>query len=527
MAYATIEDITVRRNAENALLASERRFKELIRNSSDSITILDKDGLQIFVSDVVERMLGYKPAELTGIKVIDAMIHPDDQMLVQETFLKVLNEGEGRVQYRHRHKNGSWVYLEGWGTNQLDNPDIRGVVVNVRDISFQKEAEEERSRLNDKLNQMQRLESLGLLAGGIAHDFNNLLGGMFGYVEMAKLNLDGNNPDAAREDLVKAFAVLDRTRALTGQLLTFAKGGAPNCKTVSVAPLIRNSAQFALSGSNVTVRFEIDGDLWPCDCDENQIGQVIDNIVINAQQAMPLGGDIIVSARNIRIGTDTAGARGKPGNFIRISIQDHGIGIPEEFIAKIFDPFFTTKAIGHGLGLATVYSIVKRHGGWIDVESQLGRGSVFHVHLPASQAAASHEAGVAEEHHRGSGTVLVMDDEAFMRDTVGSMLRSMGYDVREAADGEEAVALFREAFGKKSGFVATILDLTIPNGMGGKDAVRAIRQIDEHACVIVASGYADDPVMENPAQWGFTAKLAKPFTRNEIAGLLRRLAAGG
>jgi two-component system, cell cycle sensor histidine kinase and response regulator CckA len=521
-AYATIEDITISKNAESALLASERRFRELIKNSSDSITILDKDGLQIYVSAVVERMLGYAPAELMNIPVIDQMIHPEDRALVQETFLKILHEGEGRVQYRQRHKNGSWVYLEGWGTNQLANPDIRGVVVNVRDISFQKEAEEERAKLNDKLNQMQRLESIGLLAGGIAHDFNNLLGGMFGYVDMARLSLDENNPDEARENLENAFAVFDRTKALTRQLLTFAKGGAPVCKTISIVPLIRSSAQFALSGSNVTARFDIDENLWRCDCDENQIGQVIDNIVINAQQAMPVGGNITVSAKNVFIEKDGAGISSIPGNFIRISIQDNGIGISGEFIAKIFDPFFTTKAIGHGLGLATVYSIIKRHGGWIDVESQQGKGSTFHIFLPASQVDVPYEPGRTEEQHRGIGTVLVMDDEPFIRDTVRHMLKGMGYEVCEARDGAEAIALFRHAFEKKHGFVVTILDLTIPNGMGGKDAVKAIRQIDEKACVVVSSGYAEDPVMENPAKYGFTAKIAKPFTRNELSELLRR-----
>lgn len=513
-------DVTEKKKMEEALFASERRFKELVRNASDSVTVLNKDRIQIYVSDVVEKMVGFKPIELTNIPVIETMIHPEDKQRVEETFLKILHEGQGIVAYRHKHKNGSWVHLEAWGTNQLENPDIRGVVVNVRDITERKLAEEEREKLNQQINQMQKLESLGLLAGGIAHDFNNLLGGMFGFVELAKLHLDDNKPHEARDELIEALGVFERTKALTRQLLTFAKGGAPIRFPRDLTPLIKTSAQFALSGSTVSSTCSIAQDLWACDCDENQIGQVIDNIIINAQQAMPLGGTILISAENMSIDEKRVATGLQAGNFVKISIKDKGIGIAKDLLPKIFDPFFTTKAMGHGLGLATVYSIVKRHGGWIEVESEPGTGTTFLIFLPASQAKIFTEQNTKANEYKSIGRILIMDDESFMRDTESAMLKSIGFEVAQAKDGQEALALFSWAHANGKPFIVSILDLTIPNGMGGEEAVKEILKIDKTAIVIVSSGYADDPVMMSPADYGFTAKIEKPFRRAELIKML-------
>lgn len=387
----------------------------------------------------------------------------------------------------------------------------------MQDITEHKKAQE-------ILQRNQKLESLGVLAGGIAHDFNNLLGGMFAYVDMAKISLTDNKPQQAYMELTKAFSVYDRTKALTQQLLTFAKGGAPLRTATSLGPIIKNCVQFSLSGSNIIGQCRIDDDLLPCLCDENQIGQVIDNIIINAKQAMPLGGMLLVTAKNVsKKPTEpkrTAVEQRQPGNFIQISIQDQGIGIAKEYISKIFDPFFTTKILGHGLGLATVYSIVNRHGGWIDVESVVGKGTTFHVYLPVSPDMTEPVRQSSSGMHTGSGAALVVDDEESLRETVAAMLKAMGYAVVVAQDGTEALHLFTEAHRSSTPFKLIILDLTIPGGMGGYETIQAIRPIDRDVAVIVASGYADDPVMADPIRYGFTAKIVKPFKRGELSDLL-------
>jgi CheY-like chemotaxis protein len=257
--------------------------------------------------------------------------------------------------------------------------------------------------------------------------------------------------------------------------------------------------------------------LWPCDCDENQIGQVIDNIIINGKQAMPTGGTISISAVNV------ANGPGHPGNYIRISIKDQGIGMPKDILPKIFDPFFTTKTQGHGLGLATVYSIIQRHDGWVDVESNPGNGSIFHISLPAlqkTQLPISHFRAVT---HAGSGSILVMDDEEFMLEIVGSMLKEMGYSVYSAKDGREAIGLFTDAERSGNSFIVTILDLTIPGGMGGKETAKAMRTLNPHSIIVASSGYSEDPVISNPKDHGFTGSIIKPFRKKELTELLVRI----
>ncbi len=511
-------DITEKKKAEEALQASERRFKELIKNSTDSITILDKNGQQIHVSEVVEKMLGYNTIELLNIPVVEQMIHPEDQAHVQEAFSKIIREGQGGAQYRHRHKNGTWVHLEAWGTNQLENPDIRGVVVNVRDITDRKRAEAENEQLMQRLNQIQKLESLGVLAGGIAHDFNNLLGGIFGYIDLAHAETTEKKICGY---LSKSLNALDRARALTQQLLTFAKGGTPIRQVDHFFPFLHDTIQFALSGSSVSCVFNIQENLWPANFDKNQVGQVFQNIVINAQQAMPNGGIIEITARNITLnGKETTVL--PAGNYVKISVKDCGIGIPEEFLPRIFDPFYTTKPKGHGLGLATCYSIVKRHGGGIDVESESGKGSIFHVYLPALIAAVPVKDRQPNDIHTGSGIFVVMDDEELIRETIQKMLESFGYTVVLKENGKDAVDFFTAETKANRAISGMIFDLTIPGAMGGKEAVREVRKIDVKIPVFVASGYADDPVMAHPEKFGFSMSICKPFRTAELAKMLNR-----
>jgi CheY-like chemotaxis protein len=291
---------------------------------------------------------------------------------------------------------------------------------------------------------------------------------------------------------------------------------------MSLGPFVKKSVQFALSGANVVSHFDIAEDLYPCVCDQNQVGQVIDNIVINAKQAMPSGGRILVTCANENLPESRAPVPTKTGRFVKLSIEDNGVGMSKEVMARIFDPFFSTKDSGHGLGLATVYSIIQRHGGWVDVASMPGEGTTFHLHLPAAVTEDTSSIAPSAVSYRGAGPVLVMDDEDFMRDLLGIMLVSLGHTVVFAEDGEEAVSRYEEAKRAGTPFVACILDLTIPGGMGGKEAAVRIRETGGDVVLFASSGYSEDPVMSDPKQYGFTDRLVKPFRRSELAELMGR-----
>jgi nitrogen-specific signal transduction histidine kinase/CheY-like chemotaxis protein len=388
----------------------------------------------------------------------------------------------------------------------------------VQDITERKRAEEEHLKYEQQLQQNQRLESLGVLAGGIAHDFNNLMAGIYGYIDMAR---EDSTDDDVKLKLSKAAASIERARGLTAQLLTFAKGGAPIQAIGHLFPFLPETVQFALSGSDVSCHFEAPEDLWACNFDRNQVGQVIDNCVINARQAMPLGGTIELTARNI-----TFAKKEHPlltgGDYVKISIHDRGIGIPKELLSRIFDPFFTTKASGHGLGLATSFSIVKRHGGCIEVESEPGHGSTFHIFLPAVSNVNSVSVVKPATKLKGNGAIVVMDDEVSVREVIDDMLKSFGYTVVRTQNGSDAVDYFIRETAAKRRIAGMILDLTVPGGMGGKAAVAEIRKLDTTIPVFVASGYALDQVMANPTEYGFTASICKPFRKNELAAMLEK-----
>jgi signal transduction histidine kinase/CheY-like chemotaxis protein len=376
----------------------------------------------------------------------------------------------------------------------------------------------DRKRMEEELQRSQKLESLGILAGGIAHDFNNLLSGIFAYVDLGRAK---SKDEELTRYLSKALSTIDRARGLTQQLLTFARGGDPLRKTDHLFPFVQETAQFALSGSNVSCHFEIPKDIWPCNYDRNQIGQVVDNIIINAQQAMPVGGNIELTARNVSFSEKEHPSLAK-GNYVKISIRDTGIGIQKDFLSRIFDPFFTTKPKGHGLGLATCYSIMKRHNGSIDVESVVGKGSTFHLYVPA---ATDTVVSVSKEKimlHSGTGTFLLMDDEKVIREAVGEMLKSFGYTVVCKENGEEAIDFLKEEIKAKRKISAMMFDLTIPGGMGGKEAIMEIRKLDKDIQVFVSSGYAQDSVIAYPKNYGFTSSIRKPFTADELAEMLEK-----
>ncbi len=384
------------------------------------------------------------------------------------------------------------------------------------------------SRLEAELQRAGRLESLGLLAGGIAHDFNNLLTVVMGNLSLARLDTKMEpESESSLRDAEKAAA---RAKDLTQQLLTFAKGGAPIQTAVLLPDVVREVAQFALRGSRVRCEFDIPRGLWPANVDKGQIAQVVQNIVINAMQAMPEGGVIDISMRNETVGAELSQVLA-PGDYLQIAFTDHGCGIPPENLGRIFDPYFTTKKHGSGLGLATVHSIVKKHLGHISTESTPGQGTTFRVWLPAAHGASAGGGDIGSRAPMGAGEarprILFMDDEQAIQQLGGSILRRIGYDVTVASDGAEAVREYGEAMRAGRPYSAVILDLTIPGGMGGGKALEQLLKLDPEVKAIVSSGYSNDTVLSNYQAYGFRGMVSKPYETADLALAVESVLKGG
>ncbi len=385
----------------------------------------------------------------------------------------------------------------------------------------------EKEKMEEELLKAQKLESLGLLAGGIAHDFNNILSAIIGNISLAQTYIQNN--DKIKKYLADTERSCFRAKDLTNQLLTFSKGGTPVKELISMPEFIKESVIFILRGSNIGYELKIDPDLFHAEIDKGQINQVINNIIINAIQAMPNGGKITIKAENFIIEqNDNTLMPLEPGDYIKISIKDQGHGIPKENIKNIFDPYFTTKQSGNGLGLASVYSIIKRHGGHIYVRSVETKGTIFEIYLPASKKTIDmkdnkNDVSVKKEEPKGHGRILIMDDDAMIREVVSDMLIHMGYEVECSEEGSEACIKYREAMEKNKKFDAVIMDLTIPGGMGGQEAVKEILKIDPLAKIIVSSGYSNDPVMADYESYGFAGVIVKPFQMNDLKSIMNKI----
>lgn len=411
-----------------------------------------------------------------------------------------------------RLRNDEKAYFEDTLIGTIDHGCLVGFWWLKKDVS-------EKRRLEEDVIKGQKLESLGVLAGGIAHDFNNLLTAILGNISLAKLHVDSGGK--AYERIQAASKAASRAQGLTRQLLTFSKGGQPVKRVGSISDLLKECTTFVLRGSNVASEFQIPTDLWCVEMDEAQISQVINNVVINAAQAMPDGGIVRLRAENVFVREGNRLSLGK-GRYVRVSIVDSGLGIPRDQIPKVFDPYFTTKQKGTGLGLATAYSIIRKHDGLITVDSKPGRGTTFHFLLPAAIEKASAQSSLVDKVCQGKGRILVMDDEETIRDLAFELLTSSGFEVCLAKDGTEALAIYRQAIEASRTFDAVIMDLTIPGGMGGKETVRHLLAIDPGATVIVSSGYFNDPIMSDYASFGFKGVLPKPYDVNQLTAVLER-----
>ena len=382
----------------------------------------------------------------------------------------------------------------------------------------------EKVRMEEELRKAHKLESLGVLAGGIAHDFNNLLTGILGNISMAKVITDPANKVHKRLD--EAEKAVWRARDLTQQLMTFSKGGSPVKKTASIKQIVMDSASFVLRGSNVRCDFKVKGDIWPVEVDEGQISQVINNLIINADQSMVDGGVIEVGIENFNADQENEYPL-KEGRYVRISVKDRGVGIPEEHLHRIFDPYFTTKQKGSGLGLATVYSIIKNHDGHIRVESQQSVGTVFDVFIPASKNTIPYTLNGSAPPLSGSGRILVMDDDEIIREVASEILEHLGYEPEVCSDGKEAIRIYQEALAGNTPFSAVIMDLTIPGGMGGREAIKKLREIDNGVVGIVSSGYCNDPILADYSRFGFSGIVEKPYSMEKLGKVLHGLLCSG
>ena len=506
-------EIVEREQIERTLRESEERYRRLVELSFDGV-VIHRDGQVVFINATGAKTFGAtSPEQLVGRQIID-FVHPDYRRIAGERMQEVQRQRRpvARIEEKFLRLDGTIIDVEVVGILITDQGQPAVQVV-FQDIT-------ERKRMEKELLKMQKLESVGILAGGIAHDFNNILTGILGNISLARVYEDPEDKDRRLGEAEKASL---RARDLALQLLTFSKGGMPIKNTVSIGDLLRDSANFVLSGSNVGCEFSIPDDLWMVEIDEGQMNQVINNIVINADQAMPDGGLINVYAENVALVPENALPL-EDGKYVKVSIEDQGIGMPQEHLQRIFDPYFTTKQRGSGLGLATSYSIVRNHDGYITAESEAGVGTTFHIYLPASSGQTLTSEEEAEKSLiAGTGRILVMDDEEIVRELAVDILSRIGYEVVTAIDGKEAVALYEAARQSGNSFDAVIVDLTVPGGLGGTEVMQKLMDIDPEVRAIVSSGYSNDPIMASFREYGFKGLIAKPYKARELTQAVHKV----
>ena len=507
-------DITDLKQTEEALRKSKDNLDKAQKIAHIGNWTRDLNLNQGEWSDELYRIYGLTPGDPADLpfEFVLSWIHPEDRERVAATLREAPEKKQPfGFEFRTIPIEGSEKIIRNRGEVEYDetgNP-VR-LFGTTQDITERRKLEEERLKV-------EKLESLGILAGGIAHDFNNILTAVMGNLSYAKMGMDRDSE--TYEVLQEAETASFRARNLTQQLLTFAKGGSPVKETASLSEVIRESGSFVLKGSNVRCDFTIPEDIWPTEIDVGQISQVAQNLIINADQAMPDGGVIKIEMENRVIGVEDALPL-PSGKYVHVSVRDKEIGIPEKHLPKILDPYFSTKDKGSGLGLATAHSIIKKHGGHITVDSELGEGTLFHFYLPASEKEMGEAGALEGELIKGDGRVLVMDDEESLRNLAHQVLGRMGYHVESAKDGEEAIEKYVKAMKEGEPFDAVILDLTIPGGMGGKETIKKLKKIDPKVKATVASGYSDDPVMANFKDYGFFGVVSKPFNLNKLSWVL-------
>jgi signal transduction histidine kinase/CheY-like chemotaxis protein len=518
-----ITDISARREAELALAAEKERLIVTLRAMTEGVITTDTRGVVQFMNRAAAELTQQEAATAVGRPLAEiCILHetPSNRIFTLPV-INVLAEGV-RVdlppQIMLIGRKGAACLVEGCCIPVREaNSELIGTVLVLRDVTV-------RQRFEQELQRASRLESVGILAGGIAHDFNNILTAIMGNVTLALL--DAEALSKTERYLREAERATLRARDLTQQLLTFAKGGDPVRAAVLLPEIITEAAQFVLHGSRVKCEFDLPANLWPANADKGQIGQVVQNLVINAIQAMPEGGTIRISAQNETVTIDSHKSL-VPGDYVHLIVTDTGTGIRAEHLAKIFDPYFTTKQQGSGLGLTTAYSIIRKHNGHIEVESELGRGTIFNIWLPALH---EQQLDLPEQQKETTsplkGRVLFMDDEEPIILMASTLLQRLGFEVEVTRDGAETVQKFETAHAAGRPFDLVVMDLTVPGGIGGREAIEQLRRIDPGVKAIVSSGYSSDPVLANYRAYGFRGMVAKPYKIEDFTRVLREVMRG-
>ncbi|RQW89189.1 MAG: PAS domain S-box protein [Geobacter sp.] len=509
-----VRDITRRKRTGENLKQSVSLLRATLDATADGILVVDTNGKIVDFNTRFTELWRIPEHILATREDRHALEFVQDQLQNPQAFLEAVEElyaNPAAESFDVLEFNDGRVFERSSNAQIIEDTAV-GRVWSFRDVTSQRKLEEE-------LLKAQKLESLGVLAGGIAHDFNNILTAVMGNISLARMRAEpGDKIDKWLRDAEKAT---ERAKDLTQQLLTFSKGGAPVKRIISLEHSIRDSASFALRGTAVKSIFRFAADLCPVEADEGQMVQVFNNLFINACHAMSGAGIITIAAANIHVDANDCLPL-TAGKYLKITVSDQGAGIPAEHLCRVFDPYFTTKEQGSGLGLAVTYSIIKNHGGHIQVASDCGLGTSFTIFMPSSDQDVETSVPVAEVRLAGKGRVLLMDDEDIVIEVGSEMLTELGYDVAAARDGAAAIAIFAEARDAGKPFTIVVLDLTIPGGMGGKEAIGIIREMAPTVWAIVSSGYSNDPVMAEFKEYGFNAIVSKPYKVGELGRALQR-----
>ncbi len=494
----------------------EELYRSILHSSSDAIVIYDMTGLVQYLNPTFSKMFGWNLDELQGQRI--PFLPESEREASMQRIVALINEGTPCHAFRTRRltKQGQLKDISLSASRYADHSgQPAGMQVTLRDIT-------ERIKIEKEALKVRKLESIGILAGGIAHDFNNILTAILGNISLARTMTD--EKDKTHKYLAASEKASLRAKDLTQQLLTFAKGGEPIKEIASIQEIITDSVSFILRGSNIKCNFNFAQALAPLNIDAGQISQVIQNIIINAQQAMPTGGIIEITCDNYRsepqdklpIAAD---------NYVKISFKDQGVGMATTILDKVFDPYFTTKERGSGLGLSITHSIIRKHNGNITIDSIKGQGSTITIYLPTAKeeelSKTTHEPNDQPKKPTNS-KIIIMDDEEIIREVVEGMLSPQGYEILSAQDGEETIKLYKEASQTANPINLIIMDLTIPGGMGGQETVQKILKLNPKAKVIVSSGYANDPIMANYKRYGFCGALAKPFKLQQLTAAINK-----
>lgn len=492
-------------------------FRSICNNLDDGLVIL-QDGCPVYVNRLIAELIGCPEARILSLRTdayLEMNLDPDGRRSQYKTAAGSVLDTESRL----KKMDGDWIDVAVSGRPlQLD--EGFGELLVIREIS-------ERKRIEQELLKARQLESIAALSGGIAHDYNNLLTAIMGNISLCLTSLDADSPQHDWLHQAQDAALI--AKELTNRLITFSKGGNPQKETVASAELVEGATAFALSGSNVEACYDLPADLWHIDVDRMQVGQAVHNIVINAREAMPDGGALVVTAWNEIVACPKPGRAS--GRYVVIAIQDSGQGILPATMNRIFDPYFTTKEMGEdrglGLGLSIANSIIEKHGGSIGVASEPGKGARFSIYMPASESTLTstpqEETCTMKTNGPHTGRILVMDDEEMIRKLAGSILTRLGYEPSFARHGDEAIERYQEALAQGKPFDAVILDLTVKGGLGGKETIQKLVAVDPAVRGIVSSGYANDPGVTHYRDYGFCAVMAKPYCIKEISDQLEQV----